>query len=94
MPDLVSLHVIVRGLVQGVSFRAFVVEKGHGLGLTGEVRNLPDGQEIEVKAEGEKAQLEELVKQIKTGPPAARVEKFTTVWSKYQKKYSGFKIRY
>jgi len=94
MANLASLHAVVRGRVQGVSFRAFVVERANELGLTGEVRNLPSGQDVEVWAEGNKEKLEELVKYLEVGPPAARIEKVTAVWSKYQGKYSRFKIRY
>ena len=36
-------HYIVTGRVQGVFFRAFVVERAHALGLRGWVRNLTDG---------------------------------------------------
>jgi acylphosphatase len=79
--------------VQGVFFRSFVAETAEKLGVSGSVRNLPDGT-VEVYAEGERVQLEELIKQLKTGPPAARVCKVTTDWSEYTGNYSGFRISY
>ena len=63
------------------------------LGLVGYVRNLPDGT-VEVRAEGERKQLEKLISYLKAGPPAARVGKVLTNWSEYTGDYSGFKIRY
>ena len=91
--DLASLQAIVHGYVQGVFFRAFVSRQAEELGLAGYVRNLPGG-EVEVVAEGERKQLEELVSHLKVGPPAARVEKVTTNWAEYSGSYSSFSIRY
>ena len=94
MADLASLHATVYGHVQGVFFRASVVEQAGKLDLTGYVRNLPDGRELEVRAEGEKEQLEKLVEYLKVGPPGANVEKVVTNWSKHTGQYSHFKIKY
>ena len=94
MTEVVSLRAIVYGRVQGVFFRAFTLRKARELGLTGYVRNLPDGEEVEVHAEGERPQLEELVNFLKVGSPAARVEKVATEWSEYTGSYPSFGIRY
>ncbi len=93
MSELASLQAIVYGHVQGVFFRAFASGQARELGLTGYVRNLPKGS-VEVKAEGERSSLEELIDRLKTGPPGARVEKVATNWSEYTGNYSGFNIRY
>ncbi len=93
MSALASLQAIVDGHVQGVFFRAFASGQARKLGLTGYVRNLPGGS-VEVKAEGERSRLEELIGRLKTGPPGARVEKVATNWSEYTGSYSGFSIRY
>ena len=87
------MRVIVHGRVQGVFFRSFVAEVATKLGLFGYVRNLRDGT-VEVYAEGEKEQLEELIEHLKVGPPAARVAKVATNWSEYTGNYSSFKISY
>ena len=94
MADLASVRVIVYGYVQGVFFRAFASRRAIELGLTGYVRNLPGGEEVEVLAEGERKQLEELISYLKVGPPAAKVEKVVTNWSEYTGSYSRFSIRY
>ena len=93
MSELASLQAIVYGHVQGVFFRAFASGQARELGLTGYVRNLPRGS-VEVKAEGERSRLEELIGHLKTGPPGARVEKVATNWSEYTGNYPGFSIRY
>ncbi len=94
MTDLASVRVVVFGYVQGIFFRAFALEQATKLGLSGYVRNLPTGEAVEVQAEGKINQLEELIGSLEVGPPAARVEKIVTSWSKYSGGYSGFSIRY
>ena len=93
MSDLASVQVIVYGRVQGVFFRAFVSRQATELGLTGYVRNMPD-RTVEVQAEGERKQLEELIGVLRVGPPAAKVEKIVTNWSEYGGTYIGFSIKY
>ena len=94
MADLASIHAIVYGFVQGVFFRAFVSERASELGLTGYVRNLPDGYAVEVQAEGERRQLRRLIGYLRVGSPGASVGKVVTSWSEYTGNYSGFKITY
>jgi acylphosphatase len=91
--DKASFHAIIHGQVQGVFFRAFVAEKAGALNLTGYVRNLSSGNDVEVIAEENQENLEKLIEYLKVGPPAARVEKVTVQWSKYSGKYSRFTIR-
>jgi len=93
MNELASLQAIVYGYVQGIFFRAFVSRQASELGLTGYVRNLPEGA-VEVNAEGERNRLEKLIGYLKVGPPGARVKKVITNWSEYTGSYSGFSIRY
>ena len=93
MADLASVRVIVYGYVQGVFFRDFASRRATHLGLTGYVRNLPGGI-VEVNAEGERKQLDQLIGYLKVGPPSAKVEKVVTNWSEYTGSYSGFRIRY
>jgi len=93
MADLVSVQATVYGYVQGVLFRDFVSKRATELGLTGYVRNLPEGS-VEVNAEGRRKQLEKLIGYLKVGPPTAEVEKVVVNWSKYTGNYSRFDIRY
>ena len=68
-----ELHVVVRGVVQGVGFRWFVRERARRLGLSGWVRNLRDGG-VEVLASGDAGQLELLRGELRRGPNGAAVE--------------------
>ena len=71
MTDLASVQTIVYGYVQGVLFRDFVSRRATELGLTGYVRNLPEGS-VEVNAEGRRKQLEKLIGYLKVGPPGSQ----------------------
>jgi acylphosphatase len=66
------VRVLVAGTVQGVFFRVSAVEEARARGLTGWVRNLPDGA-VEVEAQGPPEQVEDLVAWLRVGPPAASV---------------------
>ncbi|MFC1964900.1 acylphosphatase [Chloroflexota bacterium] len=93
MTDMASFQATVYGRVQGVFFRDFVSRRATGLGLTGYVRNLLGGA-VEVRAEGDRERLEELIGFLKVGPPAARVEEVVTDWLEYTGKYAGFSVGY
>lgn len=69
---VIRVHLYVSGRVQGVFFRSNTRRRALELGLTGWVRNLPDGR-VEVVAEGEEARVEEFVKWCRRGPPRAAV---------------------
>jgi acylphosphatase len=67
------LHVRVRGRVQRVYFRASTQELAMRLGLSGWVRNCPDGS-VELIAEGPVEALEQLLVWCQHGPDGARVD--------------------
>ena len=60
------------GRVQGVAYRASTVYEARGHGLTGWVRNLPDGS-VELEAQGDEDGVSALLAWCRHGPPAARV---------------------
>ncbi len=64
---------IIRGRVQGVGFRWFVMREAQRLKLGGFAQNLPDGS-VEVISEGPDAALEQLEEQLRRGPSYARVD--------------------
>ena len=74
-----QLHALIRGRVQGVFFRAWTQQEARRLGLTGWVRNLPDGG-VELRAQGERAVLEKLLSLCRQGPPGAQVESVEPEW--------------
>jgi acylphosphatase len=65
--------VIVRGRVQGVGFRVSVASRAESRGVSGWVRNRPDGA-VEAVFEGEPAGVEALVAYSHEGPRGAWVE--------------------
>ena len=65
-------HVKVEGQVQGVFFRAWTKEQADQLGVTGWVRNCPDGS-VEAFLQGDESAIMKLVDQLRHGPPSAQV---------------------
>lgn len=63
----------ITGRVQGVGFRWFTRKTAGSLGLSGSVRNRPDGS-VEVHAEGTGEALERFEEWLRRGPPGARVD--------------------
>jgi acylphosphatase len=86
------LHAIVHGRVQGVSFRFNTVLQAQRLGVTGWVRNLPDGT-VETTAEGERPVLEEFLSYLHHGPLGAGVTQVQADWLAAEGTYEGFNIR-
>jgi len=72
MPNKVCMHCLVSGKVQGVWFRANTREKARQLGLTGWVKNLPEGR-VEVLACGSQENIKQLYQWLHRGPALARV---------------------
>lgn len=68
-----TVHLEIRGRVQGVGFRWYVMELARELGLAGWVRNRPDGI-VELAAAGEPDALAKLEAAVAAGPRGARVE--------------------
>lgn len=81
----------VRGRVQGVGYRYFALKRAEELGLSGFVRNMPDGS-VEVIAEGEDARLSQFEARLKEGPSFARVEEVERL-ALEPRGDSGFHIR-
>jgi acylphosphatase len=86
-------HVYVSGRVQGVFFRSETQDQARRHGLTGWVRNLPDGR-IEAVFEGDKENVESLIEFCKRGPPAAKVTNVEVTWENSKGIYKNFIIRY
>ena len=69
----IARHVSVTGRVQGVFFRAWMRDQAIELGVTGWVRNCPDGR-VDSHVEGEELAVRQLIERLHRGPPSARVD--------------------
>jgi acylphosphatase len=86
------VHLWVSGIVQGVFFRATTRDCARGLGLTGWVRNLPDGR-VEVVAEGNQADLLQLVAFCRRGPTGAYVDRLEQLAEPWTGEFRDFTVR-
>ena len=68
-----TVRLRIRGLVQGVWFRAWTEREARALGLDGWVRNRADGS-VEALLSGPGAQVDEMIAACRQGPRAARVD--------------------
>ena len=66
-------HVVIRGRVQGVGYRAFTEYAALGRGIDGWVRNRRDGA-VEAVFAGSPEVVAEMIEACRRGPPGARVD--------------------
>lgn len=86
---MVRVHIWITGFVQGVFYRYTTKEMARNFGLTGWVRNLPDGR-VEVIAEGDRDKVEKLIVWCYEGPSHARVDHVQMEWEEYQGEFENF----
>lgn len=86
-------HVVIRGYVQGVWFRASTRDEATRIGVSGWVRNLSDGS-VDALFEGEKKKVEEIIGWCHRGPSGAQVSRVDISWEPYKGEYQNFNIRY
>ena len=87
------VHIRVTGRVQGVYFRYAVEEEARHRGVTGWVRNLPDGR-VEGVFEGEDPRIKEILAFCRRGPPHARVDRVDVSEEPFRGDFRSFEIRY
>ncbi len=85
-------EIIVYGLVQGVGFRYYVLQKAQELKLKGYTKNQYDGTVLTV-IEGEKSKIKILFDYLKVGPMRADVRDIKISWRSYSAEFSTFEIR-
>jgi acylphosphatase len=90
--ERICAHVFVSGLVQGVNYRWFTLDTAASLGLTGWVRNLPDGR-VEAEIEGEKEVVQQLIEAMRKGPRFAQVTDLEMIEQPCQNRYHEFRVR-
>ncbi len=67
-----TVHLIVKGKVQGVFYRATAKKTAHEHGITGWVQNTDEGH-VEIVASGSQQALEKFIEWCRQGPSRAKV---------------------
>lgn len=91
MSEVRAFTARVSGRVQGVAFRWSAQRAARKLGLTGWVRNEPDGS-VSCWAEGPEVSLRMFATWLQSGPPMAHVERFDLDWVELQGLSDDFEI--
>jgi acylphosphatase len=74
--EIIRTHLIISGKVQGVGYRYYTAQQAKKLGITGWVKNLPDGR-VEAIFEGTQQTITEMINWCRQGPSAAQVTDIT-----------------
>ncbi len=84
-------EVRVSGRVQGVWFRQSTRQTAEQFGVTGWVRNCPDGS-VEAVFEGEKSSVQRVIDWCRQGPRQARVDDLQVSWSAATDEFNRFQV--
>ena len=90
--EKVRAHIFVEGYVQGVFYRAFTRDYALQFGVTGWVKNLPDGR-VEIVVEGDVDKVSALIGSCQQGPPGARVMDMDVNWEPFVGEFNIFTIK-
>ncbi len=88
-----QIEITVTGKVQGVFFRESTKGEASKMGIVGTVKNLPNGNQVFIVAQGEEEKLAQLIGWCHQGPPTAVVEKVEVIDVPVEdRKYQGFLV--
>ena len=88
---IVARRFTISGRVQGVGFRWFAKDVADREGVTGWVRNLPDGR-VEALVEGDLEAVTRVERSFRMGPRGARVATFRSDDEQPQHTSASFEI--
>lgn len=91
MGHLITLHLLIDGRVQGVWFRQFTRQQAEALGVSGYVRNLPNGR-VEAVLSGDERAVKQLERVLRRGPELAQVKQITSAELPHRL-FEGFEVR-
>ena len=91
--DVKRARFVVRGVVQGVNFRAMTAREASKRRVTGRVWNRDDGA-VEVVAEGDAGALDDLARWLRSGPRLAEVESVERHDLEGERRYREFSVSY
>jgi acylphosphatase len=86
------VHIWVKGRVQGVGFRAHVEYQAVQIGVKGWVRNV-GYDTVEAIAEGDRAQVEQFIEMMKTGPRMSHVDESKIEYEAVTGEFKGFGVK-
>jgi len=86
-----TISITVKGKVQGVGFRYFVMRHAIEIGVYGYVKNLPNG-DVYIQASGTSSQLENLILLCHKGPSHSKVESVLVENIEHPNHFQGFQI--
>ncbi len=90
--EFVTIHIIIKGKIQGVGFRAFAKHLADKLQIKGSARNLSNGS-VEIYAQGSKENLKNFSIELKEGNGLAKIENFSIdEYASNPKEYHRFEI--
>lgn len=89
---MVRARLLISGIVQGVGYRWACRREGHALGLTGWVRNLPDGR-VEALLQGPREAVERMIRWCYRGPSEAQVSDIQVSYEDALEAFKDFGIR-
>ena len=88
-----NLEIIVSGRVQGVCYRAFVLQRANELKIKGYTKNMMNGN-VKVIATGEDNAMNIFINMLKEGPSMARVDDIQTSEITIGEEFLSFSIKY
>jgi len=91
-PEILRVHIWVRGRVQAVGFRAFVQQNALQIGVTGWVRNV-GYDTVEAVAEGTMDQIDSFLQMVKRGPMGSRVDDSREEWEQVTGEFAAFRVK-
>lgn len=92
-PKNYKITVTVKGVVQGVGFRYYVMRQAGKVSVSGFVKNLYNG-DVYLEAEGNEENLKDLIAAVKKGPYGSHVIDTITEWQESKNEFNNFEIRH
>ncbi|HLY09005.1 MAG TPA: acylphosphatase [Planctomycetota bacterium] len=89
---MVRAHLLISGVVQGVGYRWACRRAAQSIGVTGWVRNLPDGR-VEAVVQGHREQVDRVIQWCQRGPEDAQVSDVAVSYEEAAEEFQGFGIR-
>ena len=87
------IHLLIKGIVQGVYFRQTMMETAEKNNVLGWVQNLPDNR-VEAILEGDDSNVDAVIGWAHFGPAGAVVDELKVAEEKYVGEFSDFEIHY